>query len=74
MFVTGAWPVTEQGEAELQSKMLVTSLLSQHLSVVLWFVDVGLLPENDGKVLCHDIDFFPFQFVCKTSNEIHVFC
>lgn len=50
-FVTGAWPITEQGEAELNSKVLVTSMLSHHLSVVLWFINAGLLPENDGKTL-----------------------
>jgi len=48
-FVTGAWPITDQGAAELKVKLLVTSILSQHLGVVLWFVDVGLLPESDGK-------------------------
>ncbi|XP_053388685.1 protein ELYS-like, partial [Mercenaria mercenaria] len=46
-FLTQTGPITEQGEAELQSKILVTSLLSQHLSVVLWFVGAGLLPEDD---------------------------
>ena len=37
------------GQMDLTSKQLVTSLISHHLSVVLWFVETGLLPENDGK-------------------------
>ena len=36
---------------DLNSKQLVTSLISSHLSVVLWFVEMKLLPENDGKYL-----------------------
>ncbi|XP_060555912.1 protein ELYS-like [Ruditapes philippinarum] len=46
-FQTQTGPITEQGEAELESKVLVSSLLSHHLSVVLWFVGAGLLPEGD---------------------------
>ena len=36
---------------DLNSKQLVTSLISFHLSVVLWFVETGLLPENDGNYI-----------------------
>ena len=39
------------GQMDLNSKQLVTSLISSHLSVVLWFVEMKLLPENDGKYL-----------------------
>ncbi|XP_052284768.1 protein ELYS-like isoform X2 [Dreissena polymorpha] len=46
-FASGTGSITVAGEAELNSKVLVTSLISQHLAVVLWFFGTGLLPEND---------------------------
>ncbi|KAL4221649.1 Protein ELYS [Mactra antiquata] len=46
-FLSQSGPITDKGREELESKILVTSLLSQHLSVILWFVDAGLLPEDD---------------------------
>ncbi|WAR15663.1 ELYS-like protein [Mya arenaria] len=47
VFVSQTGPISVAGEAELNSKILVTSLINQHLSVVMWFFSVGLLPEND---------------------------
>jgi hypothetical protein len=33
---------------ELQHKLMVVSLVAQHLRMVLWFIEGGLLPENEG--------------------------
>ncbi|KAL3861435.1 hypothetical protein ACJMK2_007469 [Sinanodonta woodiana] len=39
--------ITEQGLSDVEEKIAITSLIAQHLQMVLWFLDVGLLPEND---------------------------
>ncbi|KAK3603515.1 hypothetical protein CHS0354_030374 [Potamilus streckersoni] len=39
--------ITEQGLSDVEEKIAVTSLISQHLQMVLWFLDARLLPEND---------------------------
>ncbi|XP_071506406.1 protein ELYS-like [Diadema antillarum] len=37
---------TEQGVKDLETKLCVVTLLSQHLKMVLWFAHSGLLPES----------------------------
>ncbi|XP_078697453.1 protein ELYS-like [Branchiostoma floridae x Branchiostoma belcheri] len=38
-------PTTEQGLKDLETKLTVVTLISQHLQVVLWFIRNKLLPE-----------------------------
>jgi hypothetical protein len=37
------------GQAELEHRVRVVTLLHRHLKVILWFVHNSLLPENDGE-------------------------
>ncbi|XP_071946058.1 protein ELYS-like [Antedon mediterranea] len=43
--------ITEQGQADLETKLNVVMLISNHLQAVIWFIRVGLLPEcpDDGQ-------------------------
>ncbi|XP_071110083.1 protein ELYS-like [Haliotis cracherodii] len=45
--LTQSAPTTEQGVVELETRLNVIQFLSQHLQIVLWFIDAGLLPECD---------------------------
>ena len=42
--------VSCSGQADLDDRIQVVSLLHRHLKVMLWFVHNGLLPEHDGEL------------------------
>ncbi|XP_029651707.1 protein ELYS isoform X1 [Octopus sinensis] len=46
-FIASSVPTTENGIEELKQKLDALQLLSHHLKAVIWFVEAGLLPEND---------------------------
>ncbi|KAK7496763.1 hypothetical protein BaRGS_00011972, partial [Batillaria attramentaria] len=47
LLLTQSTPVTDQGQAELEHRIQVVSLLHHHLKLVLWFIHNHLLPEHD---------------------------
>lgn len=54
------------GQAELEQRIEVVSLLRRHLKLVLWFIHNGLLPEYDGvygDILLKFVLYFVFQLV-----------
>ena len=42
---------SSQVRRDLEAKVGVVTLISQHLQVVLWFHGVGMLPEHSGKLV-----------------------
>ncbi|KAL5014317.1 hypothetical protein ScPMuIL_008587 [Solemya velum] len=57
-------PTTEQGLHELENKLLVVTIVCQHVQMVLWFVGAELLPEQDES------DDLPFQHFVYPAQSL----
>ncbi|XP_014661686.1 PREDICTED: protein ELYS-like [Priapulus caudatus] len=61
--------MTTQGATELNVRLKVLTLLSQHIEVVIWFVDKKLLPENEeGQQLYGDLLAYPAQALSRITT------
>ncbi|XP_033102998.1 protein ELYS-like isoform X2 [Anneissia japonica] len=63
--------ITQQGQADLETKLNVIMLISNHLQAVIWFIRVGLLPEcpDDGQPNLDGQFLYPANRLREAFNQ-----
>ncbi|XP_062579828.1 protein ELYS-like isoform X2 [Saccostrea cucullata] len=67
--ITQSAPTTEEGIGDLQDKLSVVTFIQQHLQMVIWFYNMGLLPNRDEEEENDQQYKYPAGFLIQSYTQ-----